>query len=89
VTKPFSPRELVLRVQAIVRRGIPAAAATPASQSEALPEVERRLELLGGRERLRWLVPADRTPERGQKGPDCRRGACDGQAAQHARNGVV
>jgi DNA-binding response OmpR family regulator len=27
VTKPFSPRELVLRVQAILRRGIPAAAA--------------------------------------------------------------
>ena len=27
VTKPFSPRELVLRVQAIVRRGVPAAAA--------------------------------------------------------------
>ncbi|MGH3174921.1 MAG: response regulator transcription factor [Streptosporangiaceae bacterium] len=65
VTKPFSPRELVLRAQAILRRGIPAAAATHASQSEALPEVERRLELLGGRERLRWLVPADRAPERG------------------------
>src|SRR5246127_4401648 len=27
VTKPFSPRELVLRVQAILRRGTPAAAA--------------------------------------------------------------
>jgi DNA-binding response OmpR family regulator len=27
VTKPFSPRELVLRVQAILRRGVPAAAA--------------------------------------------------------------
>ena len=27
VTKPFSPRELVLRVQAIVRRGVPTAAA--------------------------------------------------------------
>ena len=27
VTKPFSPRELVLRVQAILRRGAPAAAA--------------------------------------------------------------
>jgi DNA-binding NarL/FixJ family response regulator len=32
VTKPFSPRELVLRVQAILRRGIPTAAAAHASQ---------------------------------------------------------
>jgi DNA-binding response OmpR family regulator len=31
VTKPFSPRELVLRVQAILRRGTPAAAPGPAS----------------------------------------------------------
>jgi DNA-binding response OmpR family regulator len=31
VTKPFSPRELVLRVQAILRRGGPAAAPGPAS----------------------------------------------------------
>ena len=31
VTKPFSPRELVLRVQAILRRGTPAGAAGPAS----------------------------------------------------------
>jgi N-acetylglucosamine malate deacetylase 2 len=28
------------------------------SQSQALPEVERRLDLLDGRETLRWLVPA-------------------------------
>ncbi len=34
------------------------AAAAHASQSEALPEVERRLGRLGGRESLRWLVPA-------------------------------
>lgn len=34
------------------------AAAAHASQSEALPEVERRLGLLGSREALRWLVPA-------------------------------
>jgi N-acetylglucosamine malate deacetylase 2 len=34
------------------------AAAAHASQSEALPEVERRLGLLGHRETLRWLVPA-------------------------------
>jgi len=31
VTKPFSPRELVLRVQAILRRGAPAAASGPVS----------------------------------------------------------
>jgi DNA-binding response OmpR family regulator len=31
VTKPFSPRELVLRVQAILRRGTPAAGQEPAS----------------------------------------------------------
>jgi len=31
VTKPFSPRELVLRVQAILRRGAPAIAQGPAS----------------------------------------------------------
>src|SRR6516164_11580218 len=31
VTKPFSPRELVLRVQAILRRGGPAAAAATAA----------------------------------------------------------
>ncbi len=31
VTKPFSPRELVLRVQAILRRGTPAAGHGPAS----------------------------------------------------------
>src|ERR1700728_2983143 len=31
VTKPFSPRELVLRIQAILRRGAPAAGSGPAS----------------------------------------------------------
>jgi N-acetylglucosamine malate deacetylase 2 len=33
------------------------AAAAHTSQSEALPEVERRLDLLGARETLRWLAP--------------------------------
>ena len=44
------------------------AVAAHLSQSEALPEVLRRLHLLGDRERLRWLVPpaADsRAAERG------------------------
>ena len=30
------------------------------SQSQTLPEVERRLDLLDGREALRWLVPVPR-----------------------------
>ena len=34
VTKPFSPRELVLRVQAILRRGAPAAAPGPVSYGD-------------------------------------------------------
>ena len=38
------------------------AAAAHASQSAVRPEVERSLDVLGGRERLRWLVPA-RHPE--------------------------
>jgi DNA-binding response OmpR family regulator len=33
VTKPFSPRELVLRVQAILRRGSPAASSRPGAAS--------------------------------------------------------
>jgi N-acetylglucosamine malate deacetylase 2 len=40
------------------------AAAAHLSQREAGPEVERRLELLGGRETLRWLVPAPRPSAR-------------------------
>jgi len=36
--------------------------AAHASQSAVRPEVERSLDVLGGRERLRWLVPA-RHPE--------------------------
>ena len=34
------------------------AAAAHSSQAEALPDVERRLNLLGDREMLRWLAPA-------------------------------
>jgi hypothetical protein len=40
-----------------------AAAAAHQSQSEALPELIRRLDLLDGREALRWLVPPPATPE--------------------------
>jgi N-acetylglucosamine malate deacetylase 2 len=35
------------------------AAAAHVSQSEALPQLERRLDSLDGREHLRWLVPQD------------------------------
>lgn len=41
-----------------------AAAAAHASQSQALPELMRRLELLDGREHLRWLISPYRQPER-------------------------
>ncbi len=44
VTKPFSPRELVLRVQAILRRGGPArggAAASPATAAESSSSTSR------------------------------------------------
>jgi LmbE family N-acetylglucosaminyl deacetylase len=40
-----------------------AAAAAHQSQSQALPELIRRLDLLGDREALRWLVPPPATPE--------------------------
>jgi LmbE family N-acetylglucosaminyl deacetylase len=42
------------------------AAAAHTSQSEALPELQHRLELLGGNEQLRWLIPPDPTPKRHQ-----------------------
>ena len=39
-----------------------AAAAAHASQSQALPELICRVDLLGGGEQLRWLVPPHQTP---------------------------
>jgi len=50
VTKPFSPRELVLRVQAILRRGGPAAGQETASYGDGLliiDEQRRRLTVRG------------------------------------------
>lgn len=41
------------------------ATAAYVSQSEALPEVGRRLDLLNGRETLRWMVPLLRRSSRG------------------------
>jgi len=53
VTKPFSPREIVARVRAVLRRaapngnGQPAAAAPPASQPLAVDEATRRATVHG------------------------------------------
>ena len=57
VTKPFSPRELVLRVQAILRRGTPVAAPGPASYGGGtlLIDTPRRQVIVRGAE-------ADLTP---------------------------
>jgi hypothetical protein len=38
------------------------ATAAHASQSQALPQLARQLDRLGGREQLRWLVSAQRAP---------------------------
>ena len=46
-----------------------AAAAAHKSQSPALPQLIRRLDLLGGREHLRWLVPPPGNTPRTAAGP--------------------
>jgi len=50
VTKPFSPRELVLRVQAILRRGAPVARQGPASYGGGLMLIDeqRRMVMVHG-----------------------------------------
>ena len=50
VTKPFSPRELVLRVQAILRRGAPVARQGPASYGGGLIVIDeqRRMVMVHG-----------------------------------------
>ena len=54
-----SGRVVTLGPEATVARAVQrSAAAAHSSQAEALPEVERRLNLLGDREMLRWLAPA-------------------------------
>ena len=55
LTKPFSPRELVARVRAVLRRGAPVAPARPVSPSPA-EEVMRhgRLALDAGMARVTW-----------------------------------
>src|SRR5436305_330591 len=51
------------------------AAAAHQSQSQALPELIRRLDLLDGREALRWLVHPPATPEHGKTIPATARSA--------------
>ncbi|HET9970492.1 MAG TPA: PIG-L family deacetylase [Streptosporangiaceae bacterium] len=51
------------------------AAAAHQSQSQALPELIQRLDLLDGREALRWLVPPPATPEPGTTIPATARSA--------------
>ena len=48
------------------------AAAAHQSQSQALPELIRRLDLLDDREALRWLVPPSPAPEHGKTIPAAR-----------------
>ena len=57
------------------------AAAAHQSQSQALPELIQRLDLLDGREALRWLVHPPATPEQGKTIPGLRRGLPDRQRA--------
>jgi N-acetylglucosamine malate deacetylase 2 len=52
-------RVITLGPEASVARAVQrSAAAAHSSQAEALPDVERRLNMLGDREMLRWLAPA-------------------------------
>jgi N-acetylglucosamine malate deacetylase 2 len=52
-------RVITLGPEATAARAVQrSAAAAHSSQAEALPEVERRLNLLGDREMLRWMAPA-------------------------------
>jgi LmbE family N-acetylglucosaminyl deacetylase len=52
-------RVITLGPEASVARAVQrSAAAAHSSQAEALPEVERRLTLMGDHEMLRWLAPA-------------------------------
>jgi DNA-binding response OmpR family regulator len=57
VTKPFSPRELVLRVQAILRRGLPSGGPRPASYGDRLLLIDE-----SRREATVREIKADLTP---------------------------
>ena len=50
VTKPFSPRELVLRAQSVLRRTAPAATAAVLADGDLVVDTARRTATLGGQE---------------------------------------
>ena len=59
VTKPFSPRELVLRVQAILRRGAPAAGSGPASYGGGILVIDEPRREVTVRDSLIELTPTE------------------------------
>ena len=65
VTKPFSPRELVLRVQAILRRGAPAPGSGPASYGGGTLVIDEPRREVMVRDRARRGVHADRVGDPG------------------------
>ena len=76
-TMAHAPGSWALGLEAAAARAIQrSAAAAHHSQSQALARVYQRLDLLGGRERLRWLIrppgirkiPRPRAPRRGRRG---------------------
>jgi DNA-binding response OmpR family regulator len=59
VTKPFSPRELVLRVQAILRRGVPTAGPGPASYGGGILVIDEPRREVTVRDSLIELTPTE------------------------------
>src|SRR6202034_982252 len=59
VTKPFSPRELVLRVQAILRRGAPAATQGPASYGSGIMTIDEQRRMVLVRGTMADLTPTE------------------------------
>jgi DNA-binding response OmpR family regulator len=59
VTKPFSPRELVLRVQAILRRGVPTAGPGPASYGGGTLVIDEPRREVTVRDALVELTPTE------------------------------
>jgi DNA-binding response OmpR family regulator len=59
VTKPFSPRELVLRVQAILRRGAPVARQGPASYGGGLMLIDEQRRMVTVHGTMADLTPTE------------------------------
>ena len=59
VTKPFSPRELVLRVQAILRRGAPAAGQGPPAMAAGLLLIDEPRRMVTVRGTMADLTPTE------------------------------